>query len=570
VRITEFDRDHLSFTYAVGVLRSLVIARAQTRVSVPQSHGSLWHRHSCLCGAAKPHYLPRQRQSVPVRQKCQTPPARAFGVLRTIWIFGLLLTLLLFATNVFAGSQVTATHAALATPSPAATRIGLSVLKSGGNAIDAAVAVSFALAVLEPKATGLGGGGFLVYYDAESGGVWTLDFREAAPGGAKRANGPLSGVSAAAVPGFVAGLDAMHSRFGSRPWRELVSPAQRLAKDDLAKTLLRIGEQGAHDFYDGDLANKLVEAVNAAGGKFLQHDLRDYKPVWRAPVRIVFRGVDIYTVAPPAAGGLVIGSTLKILGGLEINRSNYTHLLAEAERRAAIDRDKFLSDPSGGRVPMHELLSDERASLWRASIDPNRVTPTASLTEPGAVTVPPAHTTHISIVDAHGNVVSLTTSIGEGGGSGFTVPGLGVLLNGAMNDFSSSTSPTNTPAGGNRPASPLSPVIVLRGGKPLLAIGTPGGVTISTTIVQILLDVLVFNRPLTDAIAAPRWSQQATPEEITYEQGRAPQSAIDALLAMGHGVRAREPFGDVQAVAMIGGKLLAISDPRHGGAAGGY
>jgi gamma-glutamyltranspeptidase/glutathione hydrolase len=473
---------------------------------------------------------------------------------------------LLVAAKLTAGSQVTATHAAIATSSPAATQIGLRVMRDGGNAIDAAVAVSFALAVLEPKSTGLGGGGFLTYFDAETGGVWTLDFREAAPAAAKRpASGPFTGAHAAAVPGFVAGLDAMRERFGSRPWRELIAPAQRLAKDDLAKTLQRLGEQGAHDFYEGDIANKLVDAVH-----FSYRDLRDYKPTWRAPVRITFRGADIYTVAPPAAGGLVIGEILKIAGGLDLSRPNHIHLLAEAERRAAIDRDKFLADPAAGRVPLHDLLSDERAALWRASIDPNRVTPTIALAEPGAAATAPSHTTHVSIVDAHGNVVSLTTSVGDEGGTGFKVPTLGFALNDSLNDFNSSPTAANALAGGNRPASSLSPVIVLRGGKPLLAIGTPGGVTIPTTIAQILLDLLVFNRTPADAIAAPRYSQQAVPEEIAYEQTRAPQPVINALLAMGHGVRARESIGDVQAVWIANGKLLAISDVRHGGAAGGY
>jgi gamma-glutamyltranspeptidase/glutathione hydrolase len=473
---------------------------------------------------------------------------------------------LLLVANAFAGSQVTATHAAIATSSPAATQIGLRVLKDGGNAIDAAVAVSFALAILEPKATGLGGGGFLTYYDAESGGVWTLDFRENAPAAAKVP--AAHGAIAAGVPGFVAGLDAMHGRFGLRTWRELIAPAASIANGDLAKTLQRLGERGARDFYEGELAGKLVDGVRAAGGLFSQRDLRDYKAIWRAPVRITFRGTDIYTVAPPAAGGLVLGSILKIANGLDLSGPNYVHLLAEAERRAAIDRDKFLADPNAGRVPMHDLLSDERASLWRASIDPKRVTPTIALTEPGAVTTPGGHTTHVAIVDAKGNVVSLTTSLGDDGGSGFTV--LGFPLNNAMNDFSAGSTLPNSVAAGNRPASPLAPTIVLRGGKPLLVIGTPGGATIGTTIAQILLDVLVFKRPLPEAIAAPRWSQQATPEEVAYEQGRAPQATIDALLALGHGVHARDPIGDVQAIWMENGKLLAISDPRHGGAAGGY
>jgi gamma-glutamyltranspeptidase/glutathione hydrolase len=479
--------------------------------------------------------------------------------------------LLLFATHAFAGSQVTATHAAIATSSPAATQIGLRVLRDGGNAIDAAVAVSFALAVLEPKSTGLGGGGFLTYFDAETGGIWTLDFREAAPAGAKRpASGPFIGAQAAAVPGFVAGLDAIRERFGSRSWRELIAPAQRIAKNDLAKTLQRLAEQGSRDFYDGEIAKKLIETVDASGGAFSYRDLRDYKPIWRAPVRITFRGADIYTVGPPAAGGLVIGEILKIVSGLDLTRPNSVHLLAEAERRAAIDRDKFLGDPAAGRVPLHDLLSDERAALWRASIDPNHVTPTISLAEPTATTPPPTHTTHVSIVDAHGNIVSLTTSVGDEAATGFNVAALGFALNTSMNDFNATPAAPNAFAGGNRPASPLSPVIVLRGGKPILAIGTPGGATIPTTIAQILLDVLLFNRTPATAIAAPRFSQQAVPEEVAYEQSRAPQTVIDALLAMGHGVRARDAIGDVQAVWIANGKLLAISDARHAGAAGGY
>jgi gamma-glutamyltranspeptidase/glutathione hydrolase len=480
---------------------------------------------------------------------------------------------LLFAMNVFAGSQVTATHAALATSSPAATQIGLRILKSGGNAIDAAVAVSFALAVLEPQATGLGGGGFLTYYDAESGGVWTLDFRETAPAAAKVL--ASKGAPSACVPGFLAGLDMMHRRFGSRPWHELVAPAQFMAKGDLAKTLQRVGEQGAKEFYDGDLTKKLIEAVQAAGGSFAYRDLREYKPVWRAPVRIDFRGYEIYAPAPPAAGGLALGEILKIVSGLDFGSGDWQsaktlHLLLEAERRAAIDRDKFLGDPGSGRVPVRDLLSDERAAFWRASIDPKKVTPTIAIAEPGAVTATSGHTTHISIVDVHGNVVSLTTSLGDDGGSGFVVPGLGVLLNNAMSNFSSAKNTPNTLQWGNRPASPLSPVIVLRGGKPVLAIGTPGGPMITTTIAQILLDMFVFKRSLADAIAAPRWSQQATPEEISYEHGHAPQATLDALTALGHGITARETIGDVQAVLIEGKKLKAISDSRHSGAAGGY
>jgi gamma-glutamyltranspeptidase/glutathione hydrolase len=441
------------------------------------------------------------------------------------------------------------------------------VLQNGGNAIDAAVAVSFALAVLQPEATGLGGGGFLTYFDADTAGVWVLDFRETSPAAAKAP--AREGAIAAGVPGFVSGLAAMHERFGKTAWRELVAPAAAAAKDDLALTLAQLGERGAHDFYDGDLARRIVEGTRGAGGVISLRDLHNYKPVWRAAVRIAFRGCDIYTVPPPAAGGLMLGSILKIAGGLDL-RTNRVHLLAEVERRAAMDRDRYLADPAGGAVPLRELLSDERAALWRASIDPKRVTPTVTLAEPSA-TAPPAtgsHTTHVAIIDADGNVVSLTTSLGDDRGSGFVVPGTGVLLNDAMHDFA--TTGVNVVESGRRPASPLAPTIVMRAGKPLLAIGAAGGPAIVTTIAQILIDLLDSKQSLSDAIAAPRFSQQAVPEEVAYEEQRFPRAAIDALIALGHGVRARESIGDVEAVMIENGRIVAISDPRHGGAAGGY
>jgi gamma-glutamyltranspeptidase/glutathione hydrolase len=536
---------------------------------------------------------------------------------------------LVVAPALHAGS-VTASKAALSTATPVATQVGLNVLKRGGNAADAAVAVAFTLAVSHPQAGNLGGGGFLVYYDAETKGIWTLDFREVAPLTATRdmfasdASAARTGARAAAIPGSVAGLDAMHRRFGSRPWKELLEPSIRLAREgirvdaelqrdleaakadrkieqcaatnaifyagktplvqsELATTLQRLADAGARDFYDGDIAKKLVEAVRAAGGHFGHRDLREYQPVWRAPIKLRFGDYDLYTVAPPSGGGLVIGETLNILSGFDLAASGFQstkslHLIVEAQRRAYYDRNKYLGDPSSTRIPYRELLSNERAAQWRKSIDPALATATPTLVEPHAAEG--EHTTHFTIADEQGNIVSLTTTLGENFGSGFVVPGLGFFLNNAMDDFTTAPKRANRdglvqanvnaiePA--RRVASSLAPTIVLRGGKPFLALGTRGGPAIPTTIVQVFLNLVIYRKSLQDAISAPRWHQQDAPEELDYERDRAPQTTVDALNAMGHGVRARDAIGDVHAILFRDGKLTAVSDPRRGGAAGGY
>jgi gamma-glutamyltranspeptidase/glutathione hydrolase len=523
---------------------------------------------------------------------------------------GAAVLLFFVASSAFAGSRAEATHAAVATASPYATQIGLRVLQDGGNAADASVAIAFALAVAKPQAGNIGGGGFLTYYDAASRGVWTIDFREVSPAAAK--NVTATGAASAAVPGTVAGMAALHERFGSRKWESLLTPAIGLARSgvkidfalanaikfakerkiepfagdktemgatlvqsDLATTLERIAVNGAREFYDGETARRIVDDTRAAGGVFSLRDLREYKPLWRAPLRIVYRGVEIYTVAPPSAGGLVMASMLKILGGFDLAASGFQsgaslHLIAEAGRRAAIDRDKHLGDPAFARIPIRELLSDERAAQWRTSINPKRVTPTLTLAEPAGTVTESAHTTHFTVVDAHGNVAAVTVTLGDDFGSGYIVPGCGFLLNNSMKDFAKTAGSPNAPAGAKRMASSMAPSIVLRDGKPLLAIGAAGGPAIPATIVNVLLSIIVYKKSLDDAVAAPRYDQQAVPEGIAYEQFVAPKAVIDTLVALGHGLRPGEAIGDVQAVMIDRGKLIAVSDPRHGGAAGAY
>ena len=479
---------------------------------------------------------------------------------------GLAVALLAIATPLFAGSQATATRAALATPSPIATQAGLNVLKRGGSAVDAAVAVAFVLSVVQPQAAGLGGGGFLIYFDAKSGAVWTLDFREVSPLDAK-SDTKLH----AATPGFLAGLETMHEKFGSRAWRELVEPAVALAREqakkELAATLTRIAESGARDFYRGAMAEQFITAVKSGGGAIGHRDLRDYAAIWRAPIRIRFGDYDIFAPAPPSSGGVVIGESLNILGAYDLAAGGFRavktlHLLTEAERRASIDERKSVGDPANARIPYRDLLSSEHASAWRATIKLDKLTPTATLTEalPAQTRTSGPHSATFAIADAAGNVASMTTT----NGGDFVVPGFGFVLNDAMSDFSASG--INEFAGGKRPATPMSPLIVLKSGRPRLALAaaTP------LPALQLLIDSFIFKKPLYDAVAAPRYEQQADPDQIEYEATLAPKATIDALNAMGHAVSARESIGDVQALQFDRGKIIAVADPRHAGAAGGF
>ncbi|MDQ6800772.1 MAG: gamma-glutamyltransferase [Acidobacteriota bacterium] len=519
-------------------------------------------------------------------------------------------TAIAIASPGFAGSVVIAKHAALATASPYATQIGLDVLKRGGNAIDAAVAVAFALAVAQPQSGNIGGGGFLVYYEASSHAVWTLDFREVAPASATRdmfAAGKSSrdGALAVGVPGTIAGLAEMQQRFGRLKWKELIAPAIRLAvagvnvsedlrtdaarakadrqidfvkspfvQKELAATLQRIADKGASDFYDGEIAAHIVDAIHAAGGILSLRDLREYKPVWRAPIRIAFREFDLYTLPPPSAAGLMLTEELNILSGYDLDTlgsqsAATVHLIAEASRRAAIDRDRYLGDTTT-RMPYRDLFSAARAAQWRASINPTRVTPTVSLTEPASTIAESLHTTHFTVADSDGNIAAITTTLGDDFGSGLVVPKGGFLLNDAMHDFATNERSPNVIAGGRRMATSLAPTIILRRGRPYIALGSSGGAAIPNIVLQTFLGIALFGKSLNDSIAAPRYDQQSAPEDITYESLKTPEDVLSQLRTMGHGLRQHEPIGDVHALMFDSERITAVSDPRHGGSAGGY
>ncbi len=392
---------------------------------------------------------------------------------------------------------VTAPHAMVVTAHPLATEAGVEILKQGGNAIDAAVAVGFALEVVLPVAGNIGGGGFIVHRTA-SGEVSALDYREAAPSGATRnmyvdsagnvTDKSLIGYLASGVPGSVAGLHEAWKRYGSLPWATVLAPAIRLAQGhvidtarsrniyydrellarfsasraqflvndsapapgslwkqpELARTLQLISDSGPDVFYRGQIADLIVAEMQRGGGLITKADLRAYQAKWRTPVQLTYRGYTIYSMPPPSSGGVTMGEILNILEGYDtipaFGTPAHEHLLTEAMRRAFIDRNHWLGDPDFVQMPLERLLSKSYAASLRSQIDPQHATPTPPQATSGDEAM---NTTHYSIVDAKGNAAAVTTTLNGGFGSGVTVTGAGFLLNNEMDDFTSAPGKPN-------------------------------------------------------------------------------------------------------------------------------
>src|SRR5881396_118910 len=502
------------------------------------------------------------------------------------------------ATWTLRSQPVTAPHAMVVTAHPVATQAGVEILQQGGNAIDAAIAVAFALEVVYPVAGNIGGGGFIVHRTA-AGEVAALDYREAAPSNASRdmyvdSAGNVTDKSrighlAAGVPGSVAGLHAAWKRYGSLPWATLLAPAIRLAQGhvldsarsrdigyeaemlarfpasraqflvhdsapppgtmwrqpDLARTLQLISDSGPDVFYRGQIADLIVAEMQRGGGLITKDDLRNYRAKWRTPIRLSYRGHTIYSMPPPSSGGVTMGEILNILEGYDtlpaFGTPAYVHLVTEAMRRAFIDRNRWLGDPDFVNMPLERLLSKSYAATLRAQIDPNRATPTPPLPTAGES----MHTTHYSIVDSMGNAAAVTTTLNGGFGSGVTVTGAGFLLNNEMDDFTTAPGKpnmyglvqgeANSVAGGKRMLSAMTPSIVLdTAGTLQMVVGTPGGPTIITSVTQVILNVLDQKMSLADAVAAPRVHHQALPDQTYYEHGGLSDATVRALQAMGH------------------------------------
>src|SRR3989442_1343641 len=390
----------------------------------------------------------------------------------------------------------TGQHAMVVSAHPLATQAGVEILKQGGNAIDAAVAVAFALEVVLPDGGNIGGGGFIVHRSA-GGEVTALDYREAAPAAATHdmyldsARNPTDksvvGHLAAGVPGSVAGLYEAWKKYGSLPWAAVIAPAIRLAQGhvidttrsreiasdrellaqfpasraqflvhdsapppgmmwrqpDLARTLQLISDSGPDVFYRGQIADLIVAEMQRGGGLITKDDLRRYRAKWRTPIQLSYRRHTIYSMPPPSSGGVTMGEILNILEGYDtlpaFGTAAYLHLVTEATRRAFIDRNHWLGDPDFVDMPLHPLLSKSYAATFRSQIDPKHATPTP----PQAAGGEAMQTTHYSIVDAQGNAASVTTTLNGGFGSGVTVTGAGFLLNNEMDDFATAPGKPN-------------------------------------------------------------------------------------------------------------------------------
>jgi gamma-glutamyltranspeptidase/glutathione hydrolase len=544
------------------------------------------------------------------------------------------------ATWLAAHRATTATgdSAMVVSAAPLATKIGVAVLRSGGNAMDAAVAVAFALAVVYPTAGNIGGGGFIVTRMGQQSAA--LDFREVAPRAASRdmyldASGhvteqSLTGALSVGVPGSVAGLWDAHERFGSKPWAELLQPAIDLAEHgfvadsafvedlqsdsarfvrfpgsaalfvpngrlvpvgtvwrdpDLAATLRRIAERGRDGFYTGETADKLVAEMQRSGGIISREDLRRYRPCWREPVEFTYRGHRVISMPPASSGGLTMALTLNILSGFDLRAMGWQspreiHTIAEAERLAFVRRNALLADPDF--VPVHRdaFLSPDTAAALRAMIGAR-----ASGSVPSAAPEAGRHTTHFSVVDAHGNAVAMTTTLNWTHGSAVTVTGAGFLLDDEMDDFTTKVGAINAMGlrggdanailPGKRMLSSMTPTIVLdANGAPWLVTGAAGGAFIITSVTELISSIIDFGVPLGDAMAAPRFHAQDFPDSIWFEENGYSEATLGSLRALGHHPAIwpppESPPSVVQAILRSGGRWQGVSDPRLHGLAFGY
>jgi gamma-glutamyltranspeptidase/glutathione hydrolase len=525
-------------------------------------------------------------------------------------------------------------QAAIAIPDPYAADVAEAILRRGGNAVDAAIATGFAMAVTYIDAGNIGGGGFmLIQQDGESA---FLDYRETAPLAAHRdmyldetgaviENSTLIGGQAAAVPGTVAGFWMAHRRYGKLPWRDLVQPAIRLAREgflpapalvnfirdtydwfgdetnfrdyfgdidvdrpfvqeELAQTLERIAERGPDDFYRGKTAQLIVAQMSRSNGLITAEDLETYTAKWRKPLRASWRQFEIVSAPPPSSGGFAVIQLLKMkdylahqFQGLSHNSPQYIHLVAEMEKRVFADRAEYMGDPDFVDIDIDALIDDSYIARRAQEVDPEHISAVDGV-EPGLES---PETTHFSIIDQWGNAVSNTYTINWDFGAGVVVEGAGFLLNNEMDDFSAKAgepniygvvgSTANEIQPGKRPLSSMSPTILLENGKPRMVLGTPGGSTIFTSVFQTIVNIIDFNLTPLEAVGATRFHHQLLPADlITMSQGTPlPDETISGLGDRGYRVEPHSfEFGDVQVIWRDeDGNLLPAADPRDRGVA---
>ncbi|MFV0477906.1 MAG: gamma-glutamyltransferase [Parahaliea sp.] len=532
---------------------------------------------------------------------------------------------------------VVAEHGMVAGPERLASEVGRDILQRGGNAVDAAVATGFALAVTYPRAGNLGGGGFMLIHLADKKRETFIDYRETAPAAANAGlfldkdgkvdrNRMYFSHQAAGVPGTVAGMIYALEHYGTMSLQDVLAPAITLARDgiavsfalnyeidsragrlrensearrlffredgsvpaigsiwqqpELAWTLSQIAEHGADGFYKGEVAARIADNMAAHQGLITREDLAAYRAIERKPVRGNFHGLEVVSAPPPSSGGMHIIQMLNILEGLPLkeaghNSAAYLHYLASAMKFAYADRSQYLADTDYVDVPVEQLISKDYAQRLRADIKRQQAIASTDIA-PGALLKKESYdTTHYTVADVSGNVVSNTYTLNFSFGSHIAVPGTGMLLNNEMADFAAAPGVSNAFGlvegdanrieGGKRPLSSMSPTMILRNGKPWLATGSPGGSIIINTVLQVLLNATVFDMNIAAAAAAARIHHQWLPDVLQVEQGISPDT-VKLLQAMGYKVeQSTRTLGRTQSIMLDNGRLYGATDTRRPG-----
>lgn len=520
-----------------------------------------------------------------------------------------------------------------------ASKIGLDVLRNGGNAFDAMVATDLALVVAYPFSGNIGGGGFAVFRTSD-GSIGSLDYREKAPAAAHRdmylnENGEVIeglstlGARAVGVPGTIAGLFEMHSRFGSKPFSELIQPAIDLARKgvvvtphqaeklnryrefftpangrtihldrqwapgdtikyyELANTLERIRDKGRDEFYKGETAEMLISYLNRLGGIVSKEDLESYEAKWREPIVFDYKEYRIISMPPPSSGGICVAQILKsvepyLVERYEHNSGPYVQLLTEAERRVYADRAHFLGDPDFNQIPLDSLKSASYNKIRMSDFTWDRATVSSEVSHGNIKVVESDQTTHYSIVDAQGNAVSVTNTLNGAYGSKVFVEGAGFFLNNQMDDFSSKPgepnmfgllgAEANSIEPEKRMLSSMTPTILEKDGELFMVLGSPGGATIITSVVQCILNVIEFDMGMQQSVSAPRFHHQWLPDEIQFES-QFDTLPFEELRKKGYslGENKSKVIGKVDAI-LVGpnGLLEGGADPRGDDTAVGY
>ncbi len=532
---------------------------------------------------------------------------------------------------------VTGKNGMVASQEATATRVGLRILEEGGNAVDAAVAVAFTLAVTLPRAGNIGGGGFMLVHMGKTGQTVAIDYREMAPlkatfdmyldnEGKVDVELAQSSFKSMGVPGSVAGLAHVLKHYGTLPLKTVIAPAIKLAEEgiivnkdqvftlskgkerlqrwpetrriyfkpdgsvyqvgermffkDLAWSLRQIAENGPKAFYEGAIAEKILASMKKHGGLITEEDMKKYHIAVREPVRGTYRGYEILGMSPPSSGGIHIIQMLNILEGYSLKAmgalsAESMHLMAESMKLAFADRSKYLGDPDWWHIPIEGLTSKKYAEKLRQGIDPHKTRPSAEIHPESPSPYESEETTHFSVMDRFGNVVSNTTTLNFSFGSGMVPEGTGILMNNEMDNFAAKPGVPNAYGllGGQanaiqptkRPLSSMAPMMVLKDGKPFLATGSPGGPRLINAILQVIINVIDHDMNILDATNTRRIHHQWRPDKLRVEQGISPDT-LRLLEKRGHRIVEKNAMGSTQSVLRKNGIFYGASDPRRPGA----